>query len=325
MPTISVIVPVYKVEKYIHRCVDSILGQTYTDFELILVDDGSPDNCGAICDEYAAKDSRVVVIHQENGGLSAARNAGIDWAFANSDSQWLSFIDSDDWVHPNYLKFLFQATIEHNVDCAICEADKVSELQEDKYYEGESILLAAEEAYSNYYEVTIVACAKLFKKKLFEYIRFPLGRLHEDAFTIYKILFEAGNIAICWDPIYFYFQNPDGIMNSRWTPKRLDEIEAHEEQISYLRGNKYPRALNREVQVYLRVLARHIVAARKTEEFVSYSKKIRNKLRRALVKYSRQHGFTIEGNEWVFENAFPQCMNFYWLCVAALKRFHGSN
>ena len=109
MPAISVIVPVYKVEKYIHRCVRSILGQTYADFELILVDDGSPDNCGVICDEYAAKDSRVVVIHQENGGLSAARNAGIDWVFANSDSQWLSFIDSDDWVHPEYLQRLLDA------------------------------------------------------------------------------------------------------------------------------------------------------------------------------------------------------------------------
>ena len=103
MPIISVIVSVYKVEPYIRQCVDSILAQTFTDFELILVDDGSPDNCGAICDEYAAQDCRVRVIHQENGGLSAARNAGIDWAFANSDSQWLAFVDSDDWVHPDYL------------------------------------------------------------------------------------------------------------------------------------------------------------------------------------------------------------------------------
>ena len=103
MPSVSVIVPVYDVEKTIRRCVDSILAQTYTDYELILVDDGSPDACGAICDEYAVKDSRVHVIHQENGGLSAARNAGIDWAFANTESQYLTFIDSDDWVHPLYL------------------------------------------------------------------------------------------------------------------------------------------------------------------------------------------------------------------------------
>lgn len=96
MSEITVVVPVYKVEQYLHRCIDSILVQTYRDFELILIDDGSPDSCGMICDEYAKSDSRIHVIHQENGGLSAARNAGIDWAFANSDSQWLTFIDSDD-------------------------------------------------------------------------------------------------------------------------------------------------------------------------------------------------------------------------------------
>ena len=105
---ISVIVPVYKVEKYLSRCIDSILAQTYTDFELILVDDGSPDNCGKICDGYAEKDNRVV-IHQGNGGISAARNAGIDWAFENSDSEWIAFIDSDDWVHPLYLECLYNA------------------------------------------------------------------------------------------------------------------------------------------------------------------------------------------------------------------------
>ena len=103
MPTISVIVPVYKVEPYLNRCVDSILRQTYQDFELILVDDGSPDRCGEICDEYARQDSRVHVIHKENGGLSDARNAGIDWVEANSDSRWLIFADSDDWVHPELL------------------------------------------------------------------------------------------------------------------------------------------------------------------------------------------------------------------------------
>ena len=127
MPTISVIVPVYKVEKYIHRCVDSILEQTYADFELILVDDGSPDNCGAICDEYATQDSRVVVIHQENGGLSAARNAGIDWAFTNSDSQWISFVDSDDWVHPEYLERLLDVAVSRSADMTFCMLTAFSE------------------------------------------------------------------------------------------------------------------------------------------------------------------------------------------------------
>ena len=104
MPEISVIVPVYKVETFIHRCVDSILCQSFEDFELILVDDGSPDSCGDICEAYAAKDSRIHVIHQENGGLSAARNTGIDYVMEHSTSKWLAFVDSDDWLHPDFLK-----------------------------------------------------------------------------------------------------------------------------------------------------------------------------------------------------------------------------
>lgn len=128
MPEISVIVPVYKVEPYLRRCVDSILSQTFTDFEVILVDDGSPDDCPAICDEYAGKDERVRVIHQENGGLSAARNAGLDWVFANSDSRWISFVDSDDCVHPKFLEYLHRAGVENNVQISICTYKKCRNL-----------------------------------------------------------------------------------------------------------------------------------------------------------------------------------------------------
>ena len=128
MAEISVIVPVYKVEPYLRRCVDSILAQTFSDIEVILVDDGSPDGCPAICDEYARLDKRVKVIHQKNGGLSAARNAGLDWVFANSDSQWISFVDSDDWVHPQFLEYLYRAIVDYNVKISVCSAKKA-----DKY------------------------------------------------------------------------------------------------------------------------------------------------------------------------------------------------
>ena len=117
--TISVIVPVYGVENYLPACIDSILAQTHEDFQLILVDDGSPDRCGAICDEYAAKDSRIVVIHQENGGLSAARNTGIDWVFDNSESRWLNFIDSDDIVSPVYLETLYRCAAQNDADITV--------------------------------------------------------------------------------------------------------------------------------------------------------------------------------------------------------------
>ena len=148
MPTISVIVPVYKVEPYIHRCVDSILQQSYRDFELVLVDDGSPDNCGSICDEYASRDSRVHVIHQENGGLSAARNAGIDWVFDNSDSQWITFVDSDDWVHPQMLEKLFDAAMEQNTLISICGfIETTGDIPCPALEIGESRLWSAEEYY----------------------------------------------------------------------------------------------------------------------------------------------------------------------------------
>ena len=118
MAKISVIVPVYKVEQYLNRCIDSLLCQTFSDFELILVDDGSPDACPAICDSYAEKDARVHVIHQANGGLSAARNAGIEWSLQKSDSEWISFVDSDDWVHERYLESLFSAVRETGAEVA---------------------------------------------------------------------------------------------------------------------------------------------------------------------------------------------------------------
>ena len=118
---VSVIVPVYKVEKYLRRCIDSILNQTFTGFNLILVDDGSPDNCGLICDEYAEKDNRIHVIHKKNGGLSDARNAGLEWYFEHSDSKWLTFIDSDDWIHPRYLEGLLEAERIYSTDIVVCD------------------------------------------------------------------------------------------------------------------------------------------------------------------------------------------------------------
>lgn len=116
MPEVSIIVPVYKVEPYLNKCVDSILAQTFTDFECILVDDGSPDSCGKICDEYVQKDSRVKVIHQENQGLSAARNSGLDMA----SGAWIVFVDSDDWIEPDAVEVLYRAALQNDADMAVC-------------------------------------------------------------------------------------------------------------------------------------------------------------------------------------------------------------
>ncbi len=249
---ISVIVPVYKVEPYLRRCVDSILGQTFTDFELILVDDGSPDNCPAICDEYAKKDSRVRVIHQENGGLSAARNAGIDWAFVNSGSQWLNFIDSDDWVHERYLEALYDAVTRTACRISVCA---YKETGGEVPAVDEATLVPAvwktEPFYVKNYVNATVAWGKLYRKELFQGIRYPVGKLNEDEFATYQILFPEETVAYINQPLYFYFQNQGSIMHSTWSERKMVAYDARDEQIAYFLQNGYPAAVRLAARNYL--------------------------------------------------------------------------
>ena len=240
MKIISVIVPVYNVEQYIHRCVDSILSQTFTDFELLLIDDGSPDNCGAICDKYAEKDNRITVIHKVNGGLSDARNAGIDWANANSDSEWITFIDSDDWVHPRYLEILYSLCIDNNVEISSCgflrTKDAITDINDRIEYDPVvgDVQTIIQKGYS-FAEFNIsIACGRLYKKTLFSGIRFQVGRFHEDEFVVYKLLFNCDRIALIIQPLYYYYYNNSGIVASKLSPKRMsDQLDALVEQVDF--------------------------------------------------------------------------------------------
>ena len=241
MPKISVVVPVYKVEKYIHRCVDSILNQTFPDFELILVDDGSPDSCGAICDEYAKKDSRVVVIHQENGGLSAARNAGIDWAFANSDSQWLTFIDSDDWVHPQYLERVYCVAVEKKCDLAMCDYERVYENTEKSLVTKQVFMKneilsnrqAVDKLASNEWWLYVHAWGKLYLKSNFKAIRFPEGYTHEDNAIVHSLMFSCKQVACVSDTLYYYWQHTASIMGDYNNPQHIDDLVALADRIKF--------------------------------------------------------------------------------------------
>lgn len=241
MAKISVIVPVYKVEQYLNRCVDSILNQTYKDFELILVDDGSPDNSPKICDEYAIKNSRVHVIHKENGGLSDARNFGIDYALT-TDSEWITFIDSDDWVHCQYLEILYNSVIENNVLISSCGFQKVNTFVDDEKINLLNIELKKDTAENllfdiNKYELFnfSVAWGRLYKKELWKDIRFPFGRFHEDEFTTYKLLFAVDNVVCVLKELYYYYTNPNGIMESQLTIKRVKDIlDSRQEKVEYV-------------------------------------------------------------------------------------------
>ncbi len=237
MPQVTVIVPVYKVEPYLRRCVDSILAQTFSDFELVLVDDGSPDSCGAICDEYAQRDTRVIVLHRENGGLSAARNTGLDWAFANSGSQWLTFIDSDDWVHPRYLERLHQAAVSTNTALSVVtykRTDKDSEPHAQLSEELKAEVWSGKQCIQRNETIGTAVWRRLYRKELFRGLRFPVGRSHEDEFVTYRLLYMAGQVAWLEEPLYYYYTRPGSIMNSAMTVKKLvDLVDALEERIRF--------------------------------------------------------------------------------------------
>ena len=330
MPIISVIVPVYKVERYLRRCIDSILFQTFNDYDLILVDDGSPDECGAICDEYAKTDKRVHVIHQENGGLSAARNAGIDWSFEQSDSKWITFIDSDDWVHSKYLEALYRATLIDDVDVVLC--NHITTVDED-FPEVEELNFQkrqVKEYYIENYDNSIIACGKLYRKDCFSFLRFPVGKLHEDAYIIYKILFNRQFILVIEQALYAYYQREDSIVRQPWTPQRMDEFEATEDQISYFlevqESEIAEYIFNRLINLFIWhfSLIKSSTSINNNEKKY-YQKIIRMRLRNVLKEYKKYNWISIwvKGNgRLAYAYAYPIVMLFrvIWRKIRAVMK-----
>lgn len=313
MAKISVIVPVYKVEKYIKRCVESILAQTFTDFELILVDDGSPDNCGQICEQYAAKDGRTRVLHRKNGGLSAARNTGIDWVFKYSDSEWLTFIDSDDWVHKEYLEILYKAAVGHQVSVSICGYKET--LGENTEVQKEQKCVKKYSVRKYYREHTAnatVAWGKLYKKNCFEKIRYPEGKIHEDEYVTYRILFRFQDIAVVEAPLYSYYINREGITKSTWNPKRMDVFRAFEQQISFFGKNGMTDLQEMRVGNYLWNVEQQMNAfdSVKSSYGCKYERKLRRRLGSILLRWKQKYPF--EKNKKRYETAFPKGMWLYW-------------
>ena len=241
-PLISVIVPVYKVEPYLRKCADSLLCNTFTDFELILVDDGSPDRCGEICDEYARQDSRVHVIHQANGGLSAARNAGIEWCLCNSESKWVTFIDSDDWVTKDYLESHIHA-VELTGCCLSVGGLKAIDAEGNILFEqceSEKLTDTPENIFCNFGSLATWACGKLFLKSDFRLVRFPVGKLFEDRHTTHKILFRYPVVAcVNYSPYIYFFARTGNICGNASVKNALDRAQGLCCQIDYFHENGF--------------------------------------------------------------------------------------
>lgn len=293
MVKLSIIVPIYNVEKYLDRCVSSILNQTFTDFELILVDDGSPDNCGKMCDEYAKQDSRVKVIHKKNGGLSDARNYGIDIAKAD----YISFVDSDDYVAVDMYKILYDNLIQNDADVSTCGYYKCykdknipnfKECKEDVY------ILSPKEAIQGVLEdkkISVEAWGKIYKTSLFDNVRYPVGRLSEDAFTTPTILNKAKKVVATTQPLLYYSMREDGITGSDFKIRDLDVIDAYKLNLKLVR-DKFPsltkQAEFRVLWSYTYVLKK-MLESKKLTDFEEYNK---------IVSIIRRNTFKILSNPY---------------------------
>lgn len=288
MDKISVIIPVYKTEKYLNRCVDSILKQTYYDFEIILVDDGSPDQCPQICDRLALQDDRIHVIHRVNGGLSAARNSGLNWIMEHSDSRWITFVDSDDWVHPLYLELL-RAAVSNEGEISTCDFIKTNG-DTPVVKESDMVVkrISPEEYWCNPKISATIACAKLYEKRLWRTIRFPEGKLHEDEYTTYRLVFKNSEVCLIPAGLYFYFQNSNGIMLSSWKPKQLDCIQAFNEQYKFFHENDFHRAEQISVSYRIHAIVEYLLALTPDNEYYKeYYPIIKKELGSSLWKYRR--------------------------------------
>ena len=237
MDLISVIVPVYRVEPYLDRCVQSIVDQTYTNLEIILVDDGSPDECPRMCDAWAKRDGRIRVIHQENGGLSAARNAGMRAATGD----YIAFVDSDDWLSRGFIENLHAAADKHDCEAAGCLFRMDNQKAQNGLQESTKILRIVDRvtAVGDLIEDRIgqMVWNKLYRRELIADIPFEEGKLHEDEFWSYQVLGRIHRYAEIDYVGYHYFQRPDSIMGKAYVLNRLDALEAKIDRQIYLQKN----------------------------------------------------------------------------------------
>ena len=237
MDLVSVIIPVYNVEDYLDRCVASVVGQTFQNIEVILVDDGSTDGSAGICDRWSARDSRVKTLRQANQGVSAARNAGLQAASGN----WIMQVDSDDYIAPDTVERLVSAANETSSDMVICDFLRGSE---DNHvfvdeYSKEVELIDPETAISRIYISDHSAlrfaspAIKLCKFCLYSGIIYPEGKIFEDIYTTHKLLYRCNQIAVLESPLYYYFQRPNSIMTTEFNLKKLDYLQALVERVEF--------------------------------------------------------------------------------------------
>lgn len=276
MLLVSVIVPIYNVEFYLNKCVDSILNQSYKNIEVVLVDDESPDSCGKMCDDYAALDGRIKVVHKKNGGLSDARNAGMKVATGDL----ITFVDSDDYISEDFVKSLFEAMSENNSDIAIANMKRTSRRNDkNTVTDWKASSFKSEDAlirmlYGAPFGTS--ACGKLFKSSLFAGVEFPYGKFSEDLFTIYKTILKSKNVTyVGFDGYFYYYRDEGSIVVSGYKEKHLEALDAIDDIAKAVKGKtRFDNALSTQ---YINVV--YDIAARDPQLSEFQNKRIQRVLK----------------------------------------------
>ena len=321
MSVISVIVPVYNAEKYLERCIDSILRQTFSDFELILVDDGSKDGSGRICEKYAGNDHRIRVIHQENKGQASARNRGV----SNAVGEWIVFVDSDDMIHQQMLEYLYRAVISSNTKLAVCKAVEGKECPTDFYSNQEyqcSVVQADEnrllhwctdkdiDAADKY--VYWIVWGKLIHKSIMKSFPFEVGRIYEDNAVVFKWLYTADNIAVCNNDMYFYYVNKEGTTKGNYSIQKLDWLWALEEQIKFYKKIRYYHLINAVGIRFIREAMREYDNIQNYLQDKTESAKLRRRIVRFLFCDRKRVNISREELLDIFTRLYPRQIHFLW-------------
>lgn len=281
---VSIVIPIYNVEAYLENCINSLIEQTYKNIEIILVDDGSPDKCPKICDDFSKKDKRIKVIHKPNGGLSDARNSGI----AAASGEYITFVDSDDTVDNDYVEYLYSIMEEFKSDISICDYKAIysngtilSRNRNDKFCISKEKTLEIM-LYQN--EFTVSSWAKMYKTKLFREnnIIFPVGKIFEDAYTTYKLVELCENVGVGMESKYNYMIRNNSILTSIFSEKKLMLVDAYNEMTSFIK-KKYPNLKSACIRanVYSRI---------STLRQMIYSKPRLKKLEKEYIGFIKDNG-----------------------------------
>ena len=324
MPLLSVVTPVYNMSEYLDHCLSTVLNQTFTDFEVLLVDDGSTDQSPAMCDKYAQTDKRIRVFHKKNGGIASARNCGIE----NAKGEYIVFVDSDDYIHPGMFEYLINAAENEKVDIVVFNLKRGTDLSYDwgnlsNQFTAFSGLELIKLSLIGKTGKSWMVADKLFKRDCFNHFRLPEGRIYEDNATVYRILYDMDRVLVCEDYLYYYYTNESSTVNQKFKLKHLDYLLVLEEMIDFFTNHHEPELLDWANKSYLYSLADMYRKVHENCSEPSVEAELKRKLLAQYKQEKEKYPINMETYPSVIEVLKPTYAKLYWQSKALKQKLTG--